>query len=191
MNMKKTEPGDRLRLPVALTEAHKGKVLEVDREQEMFTLVDSDGDVLGTVHWATVIEWIQALNRKVHPVESRTHRRVSVLIRVQYRTPEGGKIDGRASGVSGGGLFIESTAPFPVGTKIALSFSLPNRQTEWLEAKGVVAWVCPKADQYTLFPGMGVKFTEISDKVRNRVVELIGSLQKPGLPPSGPSATER
>ncbi|TAJ28832.1 MAG: hypothetical protein EPO64_04340 [Nitrospirae bacterium] len=185
MDTKKKGAGDRILLSVALTEAHKGKVLEVDREEETFTLVGSDGDVLGTVHWVTVMEWIQALNRKVHPVEARTHRRVSVLIRVQYRTPDGAKIDGRASGVGGGGLFIESTAPFPVGTKITLSFALPNRPTEWLEAKGVVSWVCPKADQYTLFPGMGVKFTEISDKVRDRVTELAGSLQKPGLPPGG------
>ena len=64
----------------------------------------------------------------------------------------------------------------------ALEFSLPERPNEWLPAKGLVAWVCPKADQYTFSPGMGVRFTEINPDIRNRVLELVKSFQPVGQP---------
>ena len=43
-------------------------------------------------------------------------------------------------------------------------------------------WVCPKADQYTFSPGMGVRFTEINPDIRNRVLEVVKSLQTIGQP---------
>jgi Tfp pilus assembly protein PilZ len=61
-----------------------------------------------------------------------------------------------------------------------MEFSLPERPNEWLSAKGVVAWVCPKADQYTFSPGMGVRFTEIDPGVREQVLALVTSLQNMG-----------
>ena len=84
--------------------------------------------------------------------------------------------------MGGGGLFTESQSPLSVGTKLSLEFSLPERPNEWLTAKGVVAWVCPKADQYTFSPGMGVRFTDIATDIRNRVLELVKSLQQVGQP---------
>ncbi len=88
--------------------------------------------------------------------------------------------ESRAGGIGGGGLFIESTAPLPVGTKLTVEFVLPDRPAEWLEAKGAVAWVCPKADQYTFSPGMGVRFTDISAEARGRVMDLVKSLKPIG-----------
>jgi uncharacterized protein (TIGR02266 family) len=107
---------------------------------------------------------------------------VTLTFRVKYKTPEGQHFESRAGGIGGGGLFIESHSPLPVGTKLALEFSLPEKPSEWLPAKGLVAWVCPKADQYTFSPGMGVRFTEISPDIRNRVLELVKSLQTVGQP---------
>jgi Tfp pilus assembly protein PilZ len=63
-----------------------------------------------------------------------------------------------------------------------MEFSLPERSSDWLVAKGVVAWVCPKADQYTFSPGMGVRFTEVSNDTRARILELVRSLQAVGQP---------
>jgi type IV pilus assembly protein PilZ len=51
-----------------------------------------------------------------------------------------------------------------------------------LPAKGLIAWVCPKADQYTFSPGMGVRFTEINPEIRNRVLELVKSVKTVGPP---------
>ncbi len=104
---------------------------------------------------------------------------MALLIRVRYQTPEGRLIEGRASGIGGGGIFVESDAPLPVKTGLALAFSLLDRPSEWLDAKGEVAWICPQRDQYTLFPGMGVRFTDIAPKARERVLELVSSLKKP------------
>jgi uncharacterized protein (TIGR02266 family) len=98
-------------------------------------------------------------------------------IRVKYNTPQGLHMESRAGGIGGGGLFIESDAPLPIGTKLVIEFSLPDSPTEWLSAKGVVAWVCPKADQYTFSPGMGVRFTDIAAETRTRVLNLVNSVR--------------
>jgi uncharacterized protein (TIGR02266 family) len=168
-----------MKLPVIVTQAHRGKALDVDSERETITLIGAQGERLGTLTWEAIIEYIRASNEKTRTVESRTQPRASLLIRVQYRTPEGKVIEGRASGIGGGGIFVESGAPLPVKTSLALTFSLPDRPDEWLEAKGEVAWICPQRDQYTAFPGMGIKFTDVSPKVREQVLQLVSSLRKP------------
>lgn len=58
-----------------------------------------------------------------------------------------------------------------------MEFSLTEKSEEWLPAKGSVAWVCPKADQYTFSPGMGIRFTEISEEIRDRIHELVNIAQ--------------
>jgi type IV pilus assembly protein PilZ len=177
--MKKKEREDpHMRLPVNATKMHKGKTLEVDHEQETITLLDPSGQRLGTVTWESVIEHIRASTGKVAPVHARAHPRASLLIRVRYRSLSGQQIEGRASGIGGGGLYLESTAPLPVGSELAIQFALPEHPNEWLEAKATVAWVCPKADQYTFFPGMGVRFVEIATETRERVLDLVRSLKQ-------------
>jgi len=58
-----------------------------------------------------------------------------------------------------------------------MEFSLPEKPLEWLPVRGTVAWVCPKADQYTFSPGMGVRFTEIAADVRDQILEVVKSAQ--------------
>ena len=58
-----------------------------------------------------------------------------------------------------------------------MEFTLPESPGEWLSAKGVIAWVCPKADQYTFSPGMGVRFSDIAAETRNRVLSLVHSVK--------------
>jgi uncharacterized protein (TIGR02266 family) len=167
-----------MKLPVNMTKAHKGKYLEINSDQETMALIDPSGQNLGTVTWESVIEDIRASTEKTTPMHVRVHPRVSLLIRVRYRTLSGQQIEGRASGIGGGELYIESTAPLPVGSEIAIQFALPEHPSEWLEAKGVVSWVCPKADQYTFFPGMGIRFSEIQADARQRVLDLVASLKQ-------------
>lgn len=175
---KKEREAPRMKLPVNTTKVHKGKALEIDSEQETITLLDPSGQNLGTVTWESIIEHIRASTEKTTPLHVRVHPRASLLIRVRYRTLSGRQIEGRASGIGGGGLYIESTAPLPVGTEMAIQFALPEHPSEWLEAKGIVSWVCPKSDQYTFFPGMGVRFSEIDAGARERVLDLVTSLKR-------------
>lgn len=169
--------GERVKYSVLTSLRHKGKVLQVDVEREMVTLLGGNGDVIGSLSWDVVIDQVLAYRRIPVQKEVRVEPRISLTFRVRYNTPEGQQFESRAGGIGGGGLFIESHSPLPVGTKLAMEFSLPQKPDHWLPAKGTVAWVCPKADQYTFSPGMGVRFTEVEEKVRDQIHEVVKATQ--------------
>jgi uncharacterized protein (TIGR02266 family) len=146
----------------------------------MVTLFGINGEPIGSLSWDFVIDQILAYRKLPVQQEVRSEPRISLVFRVRYTTPEGQRFESRAGGIGGGGLFIESQAPLPVGTKLAMEFSLPEKTTEWLPAKGIVAWVCPKADQYTFSPGMGMRFTEVTSEIREQILELVKSAQGKG-----------
>ncbi|MDK2744236.1 MAG: TIGR02266 family protein [Nitrospira sp.] len=166
-----------MKYPVSSSLRHKGKVLELDAAREMVILLGINGEAIGSLSWDFVIDQILAYRKVSVQKEIRSEPRISLAFRVRYNTPEGPRFESRAGGIGGGGLFIESQAPLPIGTKLAMEFSLPEKSEEWLLAKGTVAWVCPKADQYTFSPGMGVRFTEIAEDVRDRIHEIVKSIQ--------------
>ena len=176
------ERGGPVKYPVSSSLRHKGKALDLDAAREVITLLGINGEPMGNLSWDFIIDQILAYRKPQASRETRNEPRVTLTFRVKYVTPEGQQFESRASGIGGGGLFIESLSTLPVGTKLALEFSLPAEPTEWLPAKGLVAWVCPKADQYTFSPGMGVRFTEINPDIRNRVLELVKSLQTVAQP---------
>ena len=171
-----------MKYPVSSSLRHKGKAIDLDAAREVITLLGSNGEPMGNLSWDFVIDQILAYRKPPTSREPRNEPRVALTFRVKYKTPEGHRFEGRAGGIGGGGLFIESHSPLPVGTKFALEFSLPENPSEWLPAKGVIAWVCPKADQYTFSPGMGVRFIEINSDIRTRVLELVKSIQTVGQP---------
>lgn len=172
-----------MKYPVSSSLKHKGKVIELDGAREMVVLLGANGDVIGSLSWDFVIDQILACHNhskvSVQKVD-RSEPRISLTFRVRYHSPEGPRFESRAGGIGGGGLFIESQTPLPVGTRLAIEFSLPEKSEEWMSAKGTVVWVCPKADQYTFSPGMGVRFTEIASDVRERIHELVKSIQNMG-----------
>ena len=169
-----------MKYPVSSSLRHKGKVLEVDATREIVTLLGINGEPIGSLSWDFVIDQVLAYRKPQVPKETRSEPRVSLSFRVRYKTPEGQHFDSRAGGIGGGGLFIESTTPLQVGTKLAMEFSLPENPTQWIPAKGVVAWVCPKADQYTFSPGMGVRFSDIAPEVRDQILALVKSIDGTG-----------
>jgi len=166
-----------VKYPIASSLRHRGKALELDAARELVTLLGINGEPIGSLSWDFVIDQIMAYRKLPVQKEVRSEPRISLAFRVRYNTPEGQRFESRAGGISGGGMFIESLKPLPVGTKLAMEFSLPEKPEEWLPTKGVVAWVCPKADQYTFSPGMGVQFTEVPQEIRDRILELVKSAQ--------------
>lgn len=156
---------------------HRGKVLQIDAEREIVTLLGGNGDVIGNLSWDVVIDQVLAHRKGVVQNEVRAEPRISLIFTVRYTTPEGQQFESRAGGIGGGGLFIESHSPLPIGTKLAMEFSLPQNPEQWLPAKGTIAWVCPKADQYTFSPGMGVRFTEVEPRVRDQIHEVMKAIQ--------------
>jgi uncharacterized protein (TIGR02266 family) len=149
----------------------------MDETRELVTLLGINGEPIGSLSWDFVIDQIMAYRKLPVQKEIRSEPRISLAFRVRYNTPEGQRFESRAGGIGGGGMFIESHTPLPVGTKLVMEFSLPEKPEEWLLTKGVVAWVCPKADQYTFSPGMGVQFTEVTQEIRDRILELVKSTQ--------------
>lgn len=169
-----------MKFPVVSSSRHKGKTIEVDTAKEMITLVGINGEPMGSLAWDFLVDQILTYRKPPQSREARSEPRISLSIRVKYHTPEGMQFESRAGGIGGGGLFIESTTPLAVGTKLRMEFTLPENPNEWLSAKGVIAWVCPKADQYTFSPGMGVRFVDITPDARNRVLSLVHSVK--GIP---------
>lgn len=172
--------GGFVKYPVSSSLRHKGKVIELDASREMVVLLGVNGEVIGGLSWDFVIDQILAYRKVSVLKEVRSEPRISLTFRVRYNSPDGPRFESRAGGIGGGGLFIESQTPLPVGTRLAMEFSIPEKSEEWIPAKGTVAWVCPKADQYTFSPGMGVRFTEIAEDVRDRIHVLVKSIQNMG-----------
>ena len=168
-----------MRLPVRNSARHKGKLLEFDSNQETLTLFGANGQILGRTTWDSVIESILAGSQSSPASESvRQLPRAEMSIAVKYRTAEGKVVAGRTTGIGAGGLFIESPQPLSAGSLVFVEFALPDHPDEWLHATGRVAWVCERPDQYHFHPGMGIKFEEIVEETRTRIVALVERLQK-------------
>ena len=165
-----------MRLPVRKSQHHKGTLLELDTEQETLILVGTDGQTLGRTTWDAVIDHILATSKPSQPAPVRQHPRAAVSIDVRYQTEGGEMMESRTTGIGGGGLFIESAHPFPPGTLLNVEFVLPDGPRKWLRVTGRVAWVCERPDQYHFHPGMGIKFEEIAEETRERIMALVNKL---------------
>lgn len=102
----------------------------------------------------------------------RNYPRAPVSIRVFYRNTRTGVKEGFTAVVGGGGLFIDTVAPLPIGTAVTLDFTLPG-QKDTVQVEGEVVWVRPDFDPRGYSPGMGVQFKRIQEKDREHILELV------------------
>lgn len=165
-----------MRLAVTASDTHRGKMLELDCDQEVISVLDTDGHLMGSVTWDSLIEWVKVTSEMDESRHVRAHPRAPLAVKVHYTTPEGKAFDGLTGGIGGGGLFIESSMPLPVGSEVHIQFALPDRPLDTIRASGKVCWVRAKPDRFTLYPGMGVQFTDIDSQAREHVMELVKSL---------------
>ena len=170
-----------MKVAVTTTEGHEGKILEMNIEQEVVTLHGVTGEALGSLSWGAVIEQILASDDDVRFAHARCHTRAPLAVKVRYTTPEGKQFDSLTGGIGAGGLFIESSAPLAPGTELSVEFALPDRPWEKHKAKAKVAWTRNKPERHLLFPGMGVQFTNIDEKARKELVELVDALNRSRL----------
>ena len=170
-----------MKIAVITTEGHEGKILEINSEQEVVTLHGVTGEALGSLSWGAVIEQILASDDDVRFAHARSHPRAPLAVKVRYTTPEGKQFDSLTGGIGAGGLFIESSAPLAPGTELSVEFALPDRPWEKHTAKAKVAWTRNKPERHLLFPGMGVQFTNIDEKARKELVELVDALNRSRL----------
>ncbi len=167
-----------MKFSVTSSADHQGKTLEVDTNREVIALHGPDGKLLGAVSWKDVIERIVTSDDDTRFAHTRAHPRAPLAVKVKYTTPEGKQFDSLTGGIGGGGFFIESSQPLAPGTELAVEFALPDRPWEKHKARAKVAWTRNKPERYLLFPGMGVQFTEIDDKSRKELVELVAAINR-------------
>jgi uncharacterized protein (TIGR02266 family) len=167
-----------MKFPVTVTPGHQGELLDIDPSREIISLHGANGALLGAVSWPDVIERIAAGDEDIRFAHARAHARAPLAVKVKYTTPEGKQFDSLTGGVGGGGLFIESSQPLAPGTELSIEFALPDRPWEKHKAKAKVAWTRNKPERFLLFPGMGVQFTDIEEKSRHDLVELVAALNR-------------
>lgn len=171
-----------MKLPIISTPGHRGKSLIIDAQQETIHVHDASDQLLGNVSWGSLIERVLATNEDARFAHCRAQPRAPLALKVRYTTPEGKQFDSLTGGIGGGGLFIESGAPLSPGTELTVEFALPDRPTEKLKAKAKVAWARHKPERYLLFPGMGIQFTEVDEKIQEDLVSLVEALNRSRTP---------
>ena len=102
--------------------------------------------------------------------ERRKHERYPTSIQVDYASGDT-FLFSYIENISEMGIFIRSDDPLPVGTELRLRFG-PDGAL--LEMNGQVVWINPiRPEGDNLNPGMGVRFTDLTPELRERVVELV------------------
>ncbi len=108
--------------------------------------------------------------------ERRRHKRYDVKLHTDVMT-DGAFLFAYVSNISEMGIFLASEDPKPVGTLLKLNFK-PIEAGEPFDVEGRVVWVNPvreKKDE-NLNPGMGVKFVNIDDDRREKIIKLIKTI---------------
>lgn len=103
--------------------------------------------------------------------EKRREDRIAVELKVGYRTI-GSFITDYIINISKGGIFINTTKPLPVGTKIRILFSIPDIPLPF-DLMGIVRWVNPVGHSSHSLPGMGIEFLEMEETVKKRIEKFI------------------
>ena len=73
------------------------------------------------------------------------------------------------------GIFVRTSEPLKIGTKMRLTFAPPGG--DGFELDGCVAWVNRvKPDGENINPGMGIRFVDLQPEERERLVEVIRTI---------------
>jgi len=80
-------------------------------------------------------------------------------------------LNGKMLNISGEGMFIYAKQIFPVSTNLRLDIKLDSGKVFCVE--GTVVWVADKDLQPHCYPGMGVKFVNLSSKIQNEIIGFI------------------
>jgi uncharacterized protein (TIGR02266 family) len=102
----------------------------------------------------------------------REHERFSVELEVSVRS-EHNFYAGLAENLSAGGLFIATHKLQKVGSKIALSLSMPDSE-EVYQIVGEVRWVRLYNEQSDTSPGLGIRFKELPPGAEAAINRFLG-----------------
>jgi type IV pilus assembly protein PilZ len=105
--------------------------------------------------------------------DRRAAPRVLVDFEVDYASEEN-YLFAYITDISETGIFIRTTTPEKAGTQLNLRFRLGDASPQ-IEVEGEVIWVNPyrPGSMDNLHPGMGVKFIDLDDELKDRLLELV------------------
>lgn len=113
-------------------------------------------------------------------------------VRVTYESASGERVDADALDLGGGGVFVRTAAPLPVGKRIGLEIQVIGEPGPWA-AVGRVVWTRTKGEGDQAPPGMGVKLIDADDAVIAAIERLVETRErtdpgvgKPSTPPPTP-----
>lgn len=92
--------------------------------------------------------------------ERRAHQRYAVHLLIEYAAKDSFRSDYMAD-ISGGGLFIQTLTPLPVGTEIEFKIAVPSIP-KLIEARGIVVRISEQKTNDEP-PGMGIKFIGLKE----------------------------
>jgi uncharacterized protein (TIGR02266 family) len=126
--------------------------------------------------------------------ERRSSHRIHISgVRVTYESGTGERVDADVVDLGGGGMFIRTAAPLPVGKRISLELQVVGEPGPW-SALGRVVWSREKGEGDKAPPGMGVKLIDAEDAVLAAIEHLVETREptEPGVgtgstPPPAPA----
>ena len=108
-------------------------------------------------------------------VERRTVERVDVTWSVDCET-EDTFLYAAITNISELGIFVRTSQPLEIGTRVTLRFAPPGARAPFVLA-GVVQWVNPvKVLAENRNPGMGIRFVDLKPLDRERLVDAIHTI---------------
>lgn len=106
----------------------------------------------------------------IEGIERRKSPRADFVVRVDYQTVDA-LFSEFARNINEGGIFVETEAPEPVGTRVELEFKLPGAD-EPVEVTGTVV----RAEE----GGMGIEFDQLGADHRQRINQIVRNLRSSG-----------
>jgi type IV pilus assembly protein PilZ len=105
--------------------------------------------------------------------ERRIAPRVLVDFEVDYAA-EDNYMFAYITDISETGIFVRTTTPEEPGTHLNMRFRIDDKSPQ-IAVEGTVIWVNPfrpgAADN--LHPGMGIRFSDLDDELKDRLLELV------------------
>jgi type IV pilus assembly protein PilZ len=106
--------------------------------------------------------------------EKRAYERKPLRLELNYRDAEGGNfLFEYSSNISGGGIFIETQHPLPIGATLVIRF---KPEGDEIEVEGSVAWVNPwRENEDNPNPGMGIKW-DLEDEQHDIIASIVKAI---------------
>jgi type IV pilus assembly protein PilZ len=109
-------------------------------------------------------------------IERRASPRADFVIRVNYQTVDS-LFSEFARNINDGGVFVETDAPQPIGTRVELEFKLPGADRPVEVVGNVVRSVSVDQVEPDGIAGMGIEFENLSSDARQQINEIIQKLR--------------